>query len=136
MISLLLLVGYALVLYFIDDGNEQDGTKGTHNKLGILTTVSIVLMDIFNFLLYHSGNVKAPSQIIFLLILNRALMVGLGENYWIYGYIALYLIYALVFVFQIARNYFPLEGDIVLKSAKLGNIIKADYGKKLDKKDA
>ena len=123
MISFLLLIAYAVILYFVDDGNVEDGTKGTNNKLGILTTVSVLLMDIFNYMLYHSGNVKAPSQIIFLLVLNRALMVGLGVNYWIYGYIAPYLIYALVFVFQIARNYFPLEGDIVLKSAKLGNII-------------
>ena len=65
--------------------------------------------------------------------MNRALMVGLGKLYWIYGYIILYLIYALVFVFQIAHNYFPLERDIILKSAKLQNIIKADPGKKIGK---
>lgn len=67
--------------------------------MGIVTVISVLIMDIFNFMLYSSGNIKTPSQIIILLILNRALMVGLGEAYWIYGYIILYIIYALVFVF-------------------------------------
>ena len=85
-------------------------------------------MDLFNSLLYFSGNVKTPTEIVFLLVLNRALMIGLGEHYWIYGYIILYLIYSIVFIVQIARNYFPLEGDIVLKSAKLENLLKSEEG--------
>lgn len=113
-LAFLLLIGYAVVLWIVDN-----------SSMGILTTISITLMDIFNLMLYNSGNVKTPSQIIILLILNRALMVGLGRNFWIYGYFFLYLIYSLVFVFQIARNRYPLEGDIVLKSAKIGNMLKS-----------
>ena len=82
---------YAVVLAAADDGN----------KLGIITAASVGLMDLYNFMLYNSSTIETPSGIIFLLILNRALMISLGQHYWIYGYMVLYLIYGLVFVFKL-----------------------------------
>ena len=61
--------------------------------------------------------VETPVSVVFLLILNRVLMIALGSDYWIYGYMILYLIYALAFVLQISKNRFPFEDDIVLKSS-------------------
>ena len=125
-LSLLILAGYSAILYL----------KDNDSTMGILTSVSVCFMDLFNLLLYTSGNIKTPTEIVFLLVLNRALIIGLGESYWIYGYIVLYLVYAIVFIIQIARNYFPLEGDIVLKSAKLSNLWKKEEGKtKADAKE-
>ena len=92
-LSVVVLIVYAVVLYLVDKTAD-----GTGSKMGIITTVSILLMDMFNLTLYHSGNIKTPSQIIILLVVNRALMVGLGQSLWVYGYIILYLMYALVFV--------------------------------------
>lgn len=92
-LSVVVLLVYAFVLYSVDKTADGRGSK-----MGIITTVSILLMDMFNLTLYHSGNIKTPSQIIILLIVNRALMVGLGQSYWVYGYLILYLMYALVFV--------------------------------------
>jgi hypothetical protein len=43
-------------------------------------------------------------------------MVGLGQSYWIYGYVFLYLTYSVVLSNLIARDYFPLEGEIVTKN--------------------
>lgn len=62
------VVLYAIVLAAADDGN----------KLGFVTAISVVLMDLYNFMLYNSSAIETPSGIIFLLILNRALMIGLG----------------------------------------------------------
>jgi hypothetical protein len=55
-------------------------------------------MDIFNWCLYRSDLVKEPGTIIALLIVNRILMVGLGEAYWVYGFMVLYLLYSLFFM--------------------------------------
>ena len=118
--ALIVLVAYAAVVAWQDGGN----------KLGVITACSVVLMDLFNFLLYNSSMVDTPTGLTYLLILNRALMVALGAGRWIYGYMILYLLYGLVFAYQIARNRFPFEGDVVLRSAKIETFLKAGKDKK------
>ena len=51
-------------------------------------------------------------------------MIGLGDRFWIYGYMILYIIYAVAFIYIIAKNNFPFSSDIVLKSSRMGNLIK------------
>jgi hypothetical protein len=51
------------------------------------------------------------------------MMVAMGASYFIYGYMLLYIMYSTAFVFQIARNRFPFEGDVVLEAATLANFI-------------
>ena len=80
-------------------------------------------MDLFNLLLYQTKLIETPGSIIFLLIINRVLMVSLGNQYWIFGYIILYFLYAIAFLIMILRKHFPFEGDVVLKRAKIKNIM-------------
>ena len=113
-VALLFLAVYSLLLYFFDDGN----------KMGIVISVSVVMMDIFTYVLTFSRLVDSPPQILFLLIINRALMIAFGKSFWILGFYLLYIIYALTFVNIIARNNFPFADDIVLRSAQLDGIKK------------
>ena len=108
-LSTLPLIGLSLVLYFFDD----------KSKLGIITSVSVVLMDVFSFLIYQSDMVDSPIIVVVLLITNRILIVSFGQNYFIYGYMLLYIMYSIAFVYQIARNRFPYEGDVVLKNSTI-----------------
>jgi hypothetical protein len=91
-LSLILLVVYAVVLALNDKGN----------KLGVIVAVSVVIMDLFLGLLFATGLVENPVSMIVLMLVNRFLMVGLGQNYWLYGYMILYVCYACVFVYKIA----------------------------------
>lgn len=52
---------------------------------------------------------EKPSIICFLLVLNRILMIILGRELWIYGYMILYLIYGIALVIKSAENNFPLK---------------------------
>jgi hypothetical protein len=88
-LSLVILLVYAILLYLNDN----------KSKMGIIIAVSVTSMDVFNFLIYRSGMVKSPGGIILLLIINRTLMVGLGQAYWIYGFMILYSLYAITFVY-------------------------------------
>ena len=62
------LIALSLILYFLDD----------RSKLGIITSISVVLMDLFSFLIYQSNMVDAPIIVVILLIVNRVMMVSLG----------------------------------------------------------
>lgn len=123
-LSYVILIIYAYFLYKYDD----------KNKMGIITSISVALMDFFNFLLYQSEMVDSPAQVVGLLIINRILMVSLGQDFWIYGYVILYVLYGLVFVFQIARNRFPFEDDVVLKHLSLKEFLKGSKKPKGPKK--
>jgi hypothetical protein len=105
----LMLFLNALIIYLSDD----------KSKMGVIIAISVAVMDIFTFILYHSDMVSTPVTVVFLIILNRTLMIILGERYWIYGFMILYLVYAVSFVYMIAKNRFPFEDDVVLKQAKI-----------------
>lgn len=101
--STLPLIALSLILYLQDN----------KSKLGIITSFSVVLMDFFSFLIYQSDMVDTPVIVVILLIINRIMMVSLGQAYFIYGYMLLYIMYSIAFVLQIAKNRFPFEGDVV-----------------------
>ena len=67
-ISLLILVIYALLIYLLDNWS----------KMGIVISISITCMDIFNYILYQSKMVKNTASLVVLLIINRVAMVILG----------------------------------------------------------
>jgi hypothetical protein len=113
-ISCLPLIALSAILYLKDD----------KSKLGIITSISVVLMDTFSFLIYQSDMVDTPIIVVILLIINRIMMVSLGQNFFIYGYMLLYIMYSVAFVFQIARNRFPFEGDVVRQAATISNFFK------------
>lgn len=80
------------------------------NKMGVITSVNVILMDLFCLLLYKSENEDLVDQkigLISLLIGNRVLMIAFGEGYFIYGYMVLYVFYASWFAASIAKQQFP-----------------------------
>ena len=72
-------------------------------------------MDAFNFCLYFTSIINKPGDIIFLFILNRIILIAFGEGYWVYGFMILYLVYAVFFIFLITKISFPFEYDILIK---------------------
>lgn len=100
----LILVGYALLLFFLDKWS----------KLGIVISIAIFCMDIFNLLLFLSNMVESAALMSFLLIMNRVAMVALGEGFWLYGIMMLYVVYAGFFAFQMSKKMFPLDHEIIV----------------------
>lgn len=117
-VALLILIGYALTLYFMDN----------YSKMGIVISISVVCMDIFNLTLYVSKMVENASSIIVLLIINRMLMVILGAKYWVYGFMLLYVLYGIALLYMVSKYTFPLMNQVVRK-------IKVDLKNAKDDKD-
>lgn len=110
----LLLVGYSLTLYFLDN----------KSKLGIIISISVFCMDCFNILLSMTGNLTSASNLTMLLFANRICMVGMGESYWLYGFMILFILYASVFVYQLTKLLFPFESDVIQHNKHLAEIVK------------
>jgi len=114
LVSLLVLVGYTLALFFADN----------KNTLGIIIAVSVVCMDLFNFVIYMSGMIESASGIVTMLVLNRILMVIFGEKLWVYGFMVLFVMYGVWLVYLITKENFPLESDVVLQKHKVADMVK------------
>lgn len=111
--AILLLLTYALLLFFLDNWN----------KMGFVISISVVLMDVFNLIIYLSKMVENAASITFLLIINRILMVILGEKYWIYGFMFLYCLYAVALLYIVAKQNFPTMNEVVVRRQSLSKLI-------------
>jgi hypothetical protein len=92
-LALVILAVYAFILYRYDNSN----------KTGIIVAIAVSLLDIWTYFLVLSEVIEKPMFIISFLLLNRVLMIGLGEWYWVYGIMILYLVYSIFFTYEIAR---------------------------------
>lgn len=59
--------------------------------------------------------VKNTASLVVLLIINRVAMVILGQKYWVYGFMGLYMLYAVAMLFLVAKDTFPLKNQIVIR---------------------
>ena len=116
-LALVILAVYAFVLYLIDN----------KSKMGIIIAISVTIMDLFIGLLWLSGMVHSTPGICSLLIMNRILMIICGDNYWLYGYMLLFLVYSAVFVWNWTKRLFPLERDIIVKQASFKDLMKTGF---------
>jgi hypothetical protein len=98
LLSLAIIIGYMFVLYWNDNWS----------KLGFIVGISIIVMDIFNLILYSSKIVGSAFMINLLLLINRVLMVSLGTDFWVYGFMILYIVYSLFFVIYGLGKAFPI----------------------------
>ena len=86
--------------------------------MGIVIGISIACMDVFNYLLYSTKMIENTASVIVLLIFNRVTMVILGEKYWVYGFMGLYMIYALALLYLVAKDTIPLCNQVVIRKFK------------------
>lgn len=97
-ISLGVLAIYALVVWYNLD-----------SKLGFVTAFSTVILDFILYLYFKSGISKSPTVLSLTAVLNRLFLFIFGGNYWIYGYMILYIYYGVVLTFIIGNKRFPFE---------------------------
>lgn len=64
------------------------------SKLGFVTMVAILVTDIILYLIYNSRIVETATPLALTLFLNRLLLFVFGGDWWIYGYMVLYMFYA------------------------------------------
>lgn len=79
------------------------------SRLGFVTMIAVLLTDVFVYLIWNSKIVTTPTVLCFSAMLNRLLLYVFGGNFWIYGYMVLYLIYGAILSFVITKKRFPFE---------------------------
>lgn len=94
-----ILIVYAYVIYWYMD----------KSRLGFVTMIAVLMTDVFVYLIYNSGITQSYTVLCFACMLNRLMLYVFGGNYWIYGYMVLYLIYGVILSYIITKKRFPFE---------------------------
>lgn len=71
--------------------------------------IAVILTDIILYLIYNSKIVDTATPLALTLMLNRLLLFVFGGDWWIYGYMVLFMFYAVILSVVIARKRFPFE---------------------------
>jgi hypothetical protein len=92
---------------------------------------TIVICDIYLYLIYRSKLVKRPATLSTFAAIARYLTFLSGKEMWVYGFFAIYILLGCFLTFHIARYYLPyranykLDDIINLKDPKKTNFCKA-----------
>jgi hypothetical protein len=79
------------------------------SRLGFVTMIAVLMTDVFVYLIWNSGITTSHTVICFALMFNRVFLYIFGGNWWIYGYMVLYLIYGVILSYVITAKRFPFE---------------------------
>jgi hypothetical protein len=92
--------------------------------------IALLTTDVLTFFIANADIVKTATPLCVSLFLNRFFLIIFGGDYWMYGYIAIYLFYGVLLTTMIAKRRFPFADDLSsfdidkwalnLKSKKLG----------------
>lgn len=80
-----------------------------YSRLGFLNMIATLITDVFIYFIWSSKITHNNTLLVATGLINRLSLFVFGDNYWIYGYIVLYLIYGVVLSVIIAENRFPFE---------------------------
>lgn len=73
--------------------------------------IAVILTDIFLYLIYNSKIINTSAPLGIVLLLNRLLLFVFGGDWWIYGYMLLYIFYGVILSTIIAEKRFPFESS-------------------------
>lgn len=80
--------------------------------LGFITMIALLTTDVLIYLIANAEIVKTATPLCFSLFFNRFLLIIFGGDYWMYGYIAIYLFYGLFLTTLMAKRSFPFADDL------------------------
>lgn len=92
------LVAYALAVLYV-----------MHSWLGFVTMTAVLTTDVILLCIYKSRVIKSATMLSFTMVLTRFFLIIFGGQYWIYGYMILYIFYGSILTKVIGDKRFPFE---------------------------
>lgn len=70
--------------------------------------IAVVITDFILYLIYNSKIIVSSTMLSVTVIFNRLFLFVFGGEYWIYGYMILYIYYGILLVNEISKRRFPI----------------------------
>ena len=80
--------------------------------LGFITMIAILTTDVIVFFINNAEIVRTSTPLCLILFMNRFFLIIFGGRNWIYGYIVIYIFYAVFLCVIIAKKRFRFEDSV------------------------
>lgn len=82
------------------------------SNLGFITMIALLTTDVLLYFIVNADIVKTSTPLALTLFVNRFFLVIFGPDYWVFGYICIYIFYGILLSVIIAIRRFPLEDEV------------------------
>ena len=93
---------YSYLVYDKDDGS----------KLGVVSTCAVVINDIYMYLMYNARIIDRISLLSLIIFSSRLFIMLGGSDYWLYGYLVIYVWLECVIALGIVERRLPYNTEI------------------------
>lgn len=97
-VALAFLIAYAVLVLLV---------TAERSVLGFVTMGAVLLTDMVVLLMFKSNIVFDPIALTAILFLCRAALVGVGQTYWFFGHMSLYVFFGVFLSYLLAKKYMP-----------------------------
>ena len=120
---LVLYLGILAVYSYID----YDFNHGS--KLGLVSSMAVVINDIYVYLMYNARIISRIYVLSLIMFCSRIFIMIGGADYWVYGYLFIYVWLGCIIALGIVKKRLPLNSELLTMSE---NAIAAKKTKFLD----
>ena len=110
-IGLLVLYLGILAVYSYIDYDFNNGSK-----LGLVSSIAVIINDIYVYLMYNSRIISRISLLALIMFCSRFFILIGGADYWLYGYLIIYVWLECVIALGIVKKRFPLNSELLTMS--------------------
>ena len=93
---------YSYIVYDFDNGS----------KLGVVSSVAVVINDIYVVLMYNARIIKRISIMVLIVFCSRFFILLGGSDFWIYGYLVIYVWLQCIIALGIVRKRLPFNSQV------------------------
>lgn len=110
-ISLLVLYFGILAVYSYIDYDYNHGSK-----LGLVSSIAVVINDLYVYLMYNSRIISRISVLALIMFCSRIFILIGGADYWVYGYLFIYVWLECIIALGIVKKRLPLNSELLTLS--------------------
>lgn len=87
-------------------------TKGDGSKLGIVSSVAVLINDIYLYLMYNARIINRISVLALVIFCSRLFIMLGGPDYWLYGYIVIFVWLECIIALGIVQKRLPYNHEL------------------------
>ena len=108
---------YSYIVYDFDAGS----------KLGIVSSTAVVINDLYVYLMYNARIINRIAILSLIMFASRLFIMLGGADYWVYGYLVIYIWLQLIIALGIVRQRLPFNNQIDLRDQQSLNVKKTKF---------
>jgi hypothetical protein len=108
---------YSYCVYDLDD----------RSKLGIVSSCAVIINDLYVYLMYNARIINRIAVLTLIMFASRLFIMLGGADYWVYGYLVIYIWLQLIIALGIVKKRLPFNNESDLRDQSTLSVKKTKF---------